>query len=123
MQTRTIILLALALLLAACSPHPGTGVWKASAANARGIERLVVGFNGRANFTTTQPQRDEWHCFWSGLDKHRLKLDCTPSSNPKKAQDFILQASVAGQASLRQQDKVLAQFTLVDEDPMKKDKR
>lgn len=103
--------------MAACSPHPGTGVWKTSAHNDLGIDRLIVSFNGRAEFVTRGAKAANWHCFWAGIDKQQIELDCKPSTNPDDKQIFVLTATTAGQAKLMQHTKILAEFTLLDEDP------
>jgi len=108
-------------LLSACSPHPGTGVWKALADNEMGIERLVVGFEGRAEFVSKKQDNANWHCFWGKLSDTELSLDCTPSTNIELHKDFILTANDQGQAELREVEKEgsspLATFSRLDENP------
>lgn len=121
MKPGFVPVIATALLLSACSPHPGTGVWQANGQNEQGIDKLIVSFNGRAEFSTTVPQAARWHCFWAGIDKQQIELNCTPSTNPDDKQIFVLTAMQAGQAQLMQQNKTLATLTLLDEDPTLKD--
>ena len=111
--------ISLSLFLSACSPHPATGVWKATGDNQLGIDRLVAGFEGRVEFTTTKLDNALWHCFWGAPDKKKLELDCTPSTNTDKKRSFILSVNDAGLAELRDVDdtKLLATFTRLDEDP------
>lgn len=123
MKSIRLLIAGSALLLSACSPHPGTGVWQANGDNEAGIVRLVVSFNGRAEFSSRHPLAADWHCFWSGLDKHRIELDCTPSTQPDQKQVFILYATVKGQARLQQQTKTIAAFHLLDEDPTLKQRQ
>ncbi len=40
-QPHFLLFLSSILLLTACSPHPGTGVWKTDSDNPLGIEKLV----------------------------------------------------------------------------------
>jgi hypothetical protein len=117
MKFKSFFVISLSALLVACSPHPGTGVWKANTQNALGIDRLTVSFNGRAEFVTSGPEAANWHCFWAGINKQQIELDCKPSTNPDNKQVFVLAATTAGQAKLMQQKKTLAEFTLLDEDP------
>ena len=116
-------LLFIVFFLAACSPHPGTGVWKAIGENTMGIERLVVGFEGRASFVSKTFDNATWHCFWGKLNKTELSMECTPSSNPDTQKKFVIRSIGIGKAELREvvsfvdQSKPLATFELVDENP------
>jgi hypothetical protein len=97
------------LLLAACSPHPGAGVWKPVADNAVGIERLIIAYDGRGLFATTHPKAS-WHCFWSGENARTLLLDCTPSTNPEQEVRYRFRVTEAGQGELLRDDRLVARF-------------
>ncbi|MCF6189837.1 MAG: hypothetical protein L3J51_05130 [Cocleimonas sp.] len=103
--------------MVACSPHPATGVWKATDDNELGIDRLVAGYEGRAEFITRKLDNANWHCFWAAPDKSQLKFDCTPSTNPDQKRSFILSVNDQGLAELQENGAVLATFTRVDENP------
>ena len=112
-----LVLLSL-LLLSACSPHPATGVWKATGDNELGINRLVVGYEGRAEFITTKLDSANWHCFWGAPDKKKLELNCTSSTNSDQKRSFTLSVNDQGLAEFqRKGGAVLATFTRVDENP------
>jgi len=123
----------LSLFLSACSPHPATGVWKATGDNALGIDRLVAGFEGRAEFTTSKINNAVWHCFWGAADKKILKLNCAPSTNTEEKRLFTLSVNEQGLAELRDAGTdgvssiemlpVLATFTRLDEDPSPRKKK
>ena len=117
---RFTFLVFLVLFLSACSPHPVSGVWKATEANALGIDRLVVGFEGRAEFTTSDQGSVTWHCFWGISDKKTLALDCTPSSNPDNKKSFTLSVNDNDKAELRDESTLLATFNRLDENPSPK---
>jgi len=91
----------LSLLLSACSPHPATGVWKSTGNNALGIDRLVAGFDGKAEFTTHKINNALWHCFWAATDKSHLTLSRIPSTNTDQKQTFVLSLNTQGKAELR----------------------
>ncbi len=112
--------LAIILLLSACSPHSGSGVWKAVTNNDQGIAKLTVGFDGRAEFIASQQNNTLWHCFWTAIDRTKLALDCTPSTNPKQEQSFVLNINEQGQAELRTGTTLLATFKRLDENPSAK---
>ncbi len=128
------IVIFLSLFLSACSPHPATGVWKATDDNALGVDRLVAGFEGRAEFTTSKINNALWHCFWSAADKKILKLNCAPSTDTEEKRVFIFSVNEQGLAELRDgssvegalSDKtlpVLATFIRLDEDPSPRKKK
>ena len=109
------------LLLSSCSPHSGTGVWKATAENDWGIERLVVGFDGKAVFTSTKKNNAIWHCFWSSVnDSEDLELKCKPSTNTEHEKQFLVIVNNQGFAELRNNSSLLATFKLLDENPSPK---
>ncbi len=122
-------IILLSLFLSACSPHPATGVWKAVGDNALGVDRLVAGFEGRAEFSTSKINNAVWHCFWAASDKKALTLSCAPSTNPEEKRLFTLSVNDQGLAELRDSSPkedsassaeilpVLAIFTRLDEDP------
>ena len=107
----------ISLFLSACSPHPATGVWKATTDNKLGINRLVVGFEGRAEFKTSKLDNANWHCFWAAPDKKQLEFDCTPSTNPDEKRTFVLSVNDKGLAEMKEEGALLATFTRVDENP------
>jgi len=125
----SVLAISMALFLSACSPHPATGVWKATGDNDLGVDRLVAGFEGRAEFTTSKLDNAVWHCYWGVPDKSKLELTCTPSTNPDLKRVFILSVNDQGLAELRDKSDpvdssplndnrpVLATFIRLDEDP------
>lgn len=114
----TSLIFSFVLLLSSCSPHTGTGVWKANSENDWGIERLVVGFEGRAEFSSTKKNNTLWHCFWTAVsDDDGLDLVCMPSTNTDDKQKFQVIINDKGFAELRSESSLLATFTLQDENP------
>ena len=121
LSARIVFVTLASFLLVACSPHPGTGVWKATGENEMGIDRLVAGFEGRAEFVSTKPEVATWHCFWGKIDENTLSLDCTPSTNTDNKKTFTLTAIDLGTAELHEvnqkDNRLLATFTRLDENP------
>ena len=119
----TAVALFLSLFLSACSPHPATGVWKSTGDNQYGIDRLVVGFEGRAEFITKKLNNAVWHCFWSASDKkEQLNLDCSASIDPKLKKKFELSVNDQSFSELKENGEVLAIFARLDEDPSPREK-
>lgn len=116
----SLVLLAIVYMLSACTPHPASGVWKTTEDNDYGLSKLVVGFEGRANFATPNLDNATWHCFWSATDKQEILLNCTPSTNPEQEERFILTINNQGMAELRHHAQLVATLTLQDENPSPK---
>ena len=112
-----LLILPITLMLLACSPHSGSGVWKATEENDYGINRLVVAFEGWAEFTATKQDNAVWHCFWARSSKQETNMECSSSVNPEQKESFILTVSNDGAAELRHDSKLLGLFIKVDENP------
>ncbi len=121
-QSHFLLFISSILLLAGCSRHPGAGVWKTDTDNQLGIEKIVVGFEGKAVFVSTKPEKTSWHCFWRGSKEKELLLECAPSTNPDKKQSFFLSINDQGLAEFRNDSSLLAIFTRTDENPSPKKK-
>ena len=113
----SLLILTTVFLLTACNPHPTSGVWKASADNDYGIDKLIVAFDGKANFTTTKLDNAEWHCFWSTSSKIKTDLKCTPSTNPDQEERYTLTINDQGLVELKHDDKKITSFIRLDENP------
>lgn len=113
-----LLIVAAILVISACSPHPVSGVWKATEKNSYGISKLIVSFDGKAEFTTTNPDSATWRCFWAATEKRQAKLDCTPSTDPDQEKRFILTVNERGHAELSHQSKLITVLTLQNENPV-----
>ena len=113
----SLFLLSIAMLLSACSPHPAAGVWKTAEDNNYGITKLVLSFEGRADFVTGKLNNATWHCFWANTGKQEASLDCTSSLNPEQEEAFFLTINDQGLAQLRHQSQLVGSFTRQDENP------
>ena len=116
----SLFLLSITLLLSACSPHPAAGVWQAGEDNAYGITKLVVSFEGRADFVTRKLDNATWHCFWAVTGQQEANLDCTSSLNPDQEESFLLSINDQGLAELRHKSLLVGTFTRQDENPSPK---
>ncbi len=113
----SLFLLGISLLLSACSPHPAAGVWKTTEDNAYGITKLVVSFEGRADFVTRKQDNATWHCFWTVSGQQEANLDCTSSLNPEQEESFLLTINDQGMAELRHKSLLVGTFSRQDENP------
>lgn len=111
------LFLGIFLLLSACSPHPAAGVWSATQDNAYGISRLVVGFDGRADFVTAKKNNATWHCFWARSGKWEAVLSCTSSLDKDQEERFVLTSSEQGIAQLHHNSQLAGTFKRLNENP------
>ncbi len=114
---QSLLLLGFTLFLSACSPHPVSGVWATTDDNEYGISRIIVSFNGRAEFVTTKLNNATWHCFWGATDKNQANLDCTPSTDPDQPEIFHVAVNEQGLLELRHQSKLVSTMKLKNENP------
>ena len=119
-QYKSIGILALIslFLLTSCSPHPGAGVWVAEGENELGFSKLIVAFEGKAEFKSSKPVEANWHCFWGKADDHSLNLDCSPSSNVDQARKFVIVSTGKMTAEFKENGKLIAKLKRVDENPV-----
>lgn len=110
-------MLSIALLLSACSPHPAAGVWQATEDNDYGVSKLIVSFDGKAEFVTSKLDSTSWHCFWGATGKQQASLDCSSSTNAEQEERFILTVNDMDIAELQHRSHRVATFTRLHENP------
>jgi hypothetical protein len=104
------VMLGAVLLLAGCSPHPGSGDWTAEEGNPNGFTRLVVQFDGKAEFYR-QDQEKEWlRCFWQSSGAMRIDIQCTSKSDTEGERFYELAIAEIGPALLKENGTVIARF-------------
>ena len=113
----SLSLITITALLIACTPHPASGVWKATDNNDYGIDKLVIAFDGKAYFTDTKKDNAEWHCFWTASSEFATELKCTPSTNPDQEEKYTLTIDDKKVALLRHNTQLIATFMRLDKDP------
>lgn len=109
------------LLIAACSPHPASGVWKTTQDNAYGISELIMSFDGRAKFVTSKRNDATWHCFWSASAEKQADMDCNPSTEKETKSLFVLKVTNPGEAELFHDSILVGIFHLHNENPVIKE--
>jgi hypothetical protein len=99
------------LLLAGCSPHPGSGTWVPVPEEETDFSMLQVHYNGRAELLSKGKDAIIRHCFWVGIGKKSIKLDCVPSNNTGIEEQFQLNVVAEGEAELMFNGKVAGRFS------------
>lgn len=106
---RILALIAAALLVAGCSPHPGSGNWVATGGDPA-FDRLEVHFKGWADLYRPDEAESAYHCFWSAYDERSIGLSCTPADNPDAEVQFRLKVAEGGKASLTRDDELVGRY-------------
>jgi hypothetical protein len=99
-----------AIVLVACSPHPGSGKWKTISDNELGVAELSIHFDGKAEFKTTKKDIAVWHCFWGGKSEAVVTMNCAPSTDPERRERFTFAVGSTNQGQLRYQGNAIATF-------------
>ena len=110
MYRKLIWLTPLLLMLNGCSPHPGSGGWRASSADPL-FERLEVRFNGNADFySKTNDETAAWRCFWSAADKRTAELKCIEASSDVEKTYALIVDEDGQSATLEQDGQILGRY-------------
>jgi hypothetical protein len=96
MQNKNTGIFIILTMLAACSPHPGAGGWKAISGDAL-FEKLEIRFAGNADFyTRTDDETAAWRCFWAAQNKQLARLKCVEAANADNEQEYIFMVDADG---------------------------
>ena len=102
------LILSVPLLLAGCSGHPGAGTWQFP----QGAEyrRLVVQFDGRAEFFRPGREQPAQRCFWAGDSARSIVLQCQDAERADIEREYRLKVNAAGDAELMLGQRLVAQL-------------
>ena len=106
-----LILLTVVFLITSCSPHPGSGEWVAAGENPRGFTRLVVQFDGKAEFYVQGREAESLRCFWQTSGERRIDLQCAGENASVEERVFQLDIAESGQAKLKESGDVIVRFS------------
>ena len=108
MQIKTPGILVFLTMLAACSPHPGVGGWRAISVDAL-FEQLEIRYAGNADFyTRINDETAAWRCFWAAQSKEIAHLKCVEASNTDNEQEYtFLVDKDSGAGTLKRREKVV----------------
>ena len=111
--------LFLSLLLSACSPHPGSGIWVPLDDRDATYSKLVVLFEGRAELF--RPGRDEhqYRCFWGGTGSDSIRMECISADNETDKPLFTFRVVADGTGELMDSGQTIGFFRRTDEKPTK----
>ncbi|GAB4346947.1 MAG: hypothetical protein Kow006_06060 [Gammaproteobacteria bacterium] len=105
-----LALVAAALLLSACSPHPGSGEWVADPQEPDNYSRLKVEFDGKAFLFVPGREEHLVRCFWAGADKQTINMDCMVNDPSERRIAYQLRVVSDTRSELREAGIVLARF-------------
>lgn len=110
LQKLKTIFLCTSLLLAGCSPHPGSGVWTAASENKPGFTKIDVQFEGRADIYNATDEAAVRRCFWGGMSPRQLALDCTQASDTDNQEHYRLTVVADDTAELTRDQQLIGTF-------------
>lgn len=86
MKKNRVLVVLLSFALFGCGAHPGAGIWQANEGNRGDFARLLVHFDGKAEFFFSDQPQKEWHCFWQAFNQDAIDLIC---SQPEQGSDNL----------------------------------
>ncbi len=105
-KIRLVSLLFLPFLLAACGGHPGAGTWQYT--NGGEYQRLVVQFDGKAEFFRPGQEEPAQRCFWAGDSARSIVLQCVDAANPDLERKYRLKVTADDGGELMQGERLVA---------------
>ena len=107
----TSFFLFIALLLAGCSPHPGSGIWIATSENEPGFKKINVQFEGRADIYNATDETAVRRCFWGSMSPKQLALDCVQAADTEIKENYRLIVTADDAAELTRKQQVVGTFS------------
>jgi len=106
---KLILLSILSLLfISACSPHPSAGTWQTETDNSLKLSKIVVVFEGTADFFSKQSETAIRRCFWSAATENQIQLQCVHADNTDITETYQLTVAENGQAQLTRDEKLIS---------------
>jgi hypothetical protein len=110
-QSSSIFFLTAAMMaMTGCAPHPGSGTWITAGESEGGFSKLIVQFDGKAEFFAPGREEEVLRCFWAGGSAKSILLDCNPAEDADARLRYSLAVTGADQAELLQSGKIVARF-------------
>lgn len=109
---RTLLapLLAGALLLGGCGPHPAAGVWHAAPRAPSTYTRIEIEFDGKAYLYVTGREDHAVRCFWAGDDRSTVNMDCIVNDPSERRLRYRLQVISGSESELFDNGNTLGRF-------------
>lgn len=115
---RHLFLTLLATLsLAACSPHPGSGIWVPAEGSDAAYAKLEVLFEGQAELFVPGREEHLYRCFWGGAAKDAIRMECVSADNESDKPVFLFQVAPDGVGQLSMDGKPVGLFTRTNDKP------
>ena len=117
-MTRPLFIVCLSsLLLSACSPHPGSGIWVPLDDSEAPYTRLEVLFEGRAELFAPGREGHLYRCFWGGTDADSIRLDCISADDEAVKPVFTFRVAADGTGELIASGESIGFFQRTEEKP------
>jgi len=100
-------MLLIPLVLAGCSAHPAAGTWQIQEGSKSNYARLVVQFDGRAEFFRPNEEEPAERCFWAGESASTIALQCVDAADEEQERQYRLKVTKGGRGELMQDGRLL----------------
>jgi len=101
------VILLMPFFLTGCSGHPAAGTWQIQEGSKSNYARLVVQFDGRAEFFRPNQEEPAERCFWAGENASTIALQCVDAANGEVERNYRLKVSKDGRGELMQGGQLL----------------
>lgn len=105
-----ILLATSALLISACSPHPGSATWLAIADQPTPFTKIAVHYDGKADIYSDSQADAVRRCFWSASSAQAIDLHCVDTGNTEHEENYRLTVNNTDTAVLTQSNTLIARF-------------
>lgn len=101
-------------LVVACSGHPAAGKWQLVDSSSYQYTRLVVNFDGKAEFYKANADKAWLHCFWTARAVDMISLECASADEDAENEIFDFKVSENEPGQLLIGNQVVAKFNNQD---------
>ncbi|MEN8180886.1 MAG: hypothetical protein ABFS39_20035 [Pseudomonadota bacterium] len=107
---RLLLTLFSSLLLSACSPYPGSGIWVPLDDREVLYSKLDVLFDGRAELFAPGRAEHLYRCFWSGMGSKSIRMECILADDENVKPLFTFQVAEDGTGELLESGQTIGLF-------------
>ena len=108
---KLIVLSFSLLLISACTPHPGAGIWMSSTTNDEHITKVSVFFEPTVKIYSSDTEQAILECGWWALNKTDIEMECVHLPNTETKVKYQLNVVEKDKAELFKQGKLVTTLT------------
>ena len=101
------LILLMPLFLTGCGGHPAAGTWQIQDGSVSRYARVVVQFDGTAEFFRPDEEEPAERCFWAAESADTIALQCVDAASGQLERHYRLMVSKGGRGELMQDGQLL----------------